>query len=328
MRKFIPIAAALTIVALFAAAILASGEVLSFSAPGVADSVDRAPADQAQPQDFAGAGSQFYYFGPDFMCQIFSDSTIGCFGSDTDNIVSNVPTETGFTNIDGGDTYACAFHQASRFNYCWGSINLRPTTSQPTATSEPTATPEPTATTVSGDDTTPEPSATSAPATTATPVPDPCRISLPSNSALPFTVTGSWSEDCEYPYELEDVADGDRYYKWIVFAVTNPMTSWIATLESEEDTVLVLWKWDAENEQWDFVEQNDDLAQGNTNSRIEWTPTQGSTYSLLMTTYPANTLGDFTLTIEEGASSGQSSMTDQRMEHPDLPANMPFERRQ
>ena len=101
MRKYIPLAAALAIIAVLAAAILANGEVFSFSAPGTSDSVDRAPADQSQPQDFAGAGSQFYYFGPDFLCQVFADTTIGCFGSDTHGIVSTVPTETGFTNIDG-----------------------------------------------------------------------------------------------------------------------------------------------------------------------------------------------------------------------------------
>ena len=161
MRKFIPMAAALAIIAVLASAILASGEVFSFSVPGTGDSADRTPANQSQPQDFAGAGSQFYYFGPDFMCQIFSDSTIGCFGSNTNNIVSNVPTETSFTNIDGGDTYACAYHQATQFNRCWGAITLRPTTSQPTATPEPTAIPEPTATALPPGATPPAATATS-----------------------------------------------------------------------------------------------------------------------------------------------------------------------
>ena len=76
MKRFISVAAALAIVLVVAAvAILASGEVLSFSAPGSDVSVGgRAPADQAQPQDFAGAGSQSYYFGPDFMCQIYTNT--------------------------------------------------------------------------------------------------------------------------------------------------------------------------------------------------------------------------------------------------------------
>ena len=113
MRKFIPLTAALALVALLAVTILASKNAFSFSTPGAGDSVDRAPANQSQPQDFAGAGSQFFYFGPDFMCQIYADSGIGCFGSDAHNVVSSVPSETGFTNIDGGGTYACAYHQAT-----------------------------------------------------------------------------------------------------------------------------------------------------------------------------------------------------------------------
>ena len=125
MKRFISVAAALAIVVVAAVAILASGEVLSFSAPGSDVSVgDRAPADQAQPQDYYGAAISHYYFGPDFMCQIYSDTTtIECFGSNTHGVVSSVPTETGFTFIDGGDTYACAFHRASGFNYCWGFDN-------------------------------------------------------------------------------------------------------------------------------------------------------------------------------------------------------------
>ena len=58
MRRFISVAAALAIVVVAAVAILASGEVLSFSTPGSDVSVgDRAPADQAQPQDYEGSGS-------------------------------------------------------------------------------------------------------------------------------------------------------------------------------------------------------------------------------------------------------------------------------
>ena len=109
MRKFIPVAAALAIVALLAVTILTSESIFSFYTPGTGDSADRAPADQAQPQDFTGAGSEAFYFGPDFMCLIYSDSSsIECFGSDANNVVSGVPVGTGFTQIDGGDTYACA----------------------------------------------------------------------------------------------------------------------------------------------------------------------------------------------------------------------------
>ena len=164
MKRFIPMAAAVAIVVVAAVAILASGEVLSFSAPGAGDSVlDIAPADQAQPRDFKGTGSPFYYFGPDFMCLIYSGTnSIECSGSDTNNVVSEVPVGTGFTQIDGGDTYACAYRQTDSFTYCWGSITRRPSTIQPTSTPESTATPEATATALPPG-VTPEPTATSEP---------------------------------------------------------------------------------------------------------------------------------------------------------------------
>ena len=82
--------------------------------------------------------------------------------------MSGVPTETGFTHLGGGDTYVCAFHEATRFNYCWGAINLKPTTTlnAPTSASAPTAT-------------------GMAMATTATPEPDPCRIVLAGFNDFP-----------------------------------------------------------------------------------------------------------------------------------------------
>ena len=118
MRKYIPIGAALAIVVLFAAAIFASGEVLSFSAPDDSNSVvERGPSDQAEPQDIDGWGSPYFYFGPNFMCLINSDSIVECFGSDAHNVVSGAPSGTGFSDIDGGDSYACAFHAPSSFTY-------------------------------------------------------------------------------------------------------------------------------------------------------------------------------------------------------------------
>ena len=91
---------------------------------------------------------------------------------------------------------------------------------------------------------------------------------------------------------------------------------------------MVLWEWNEEDDQWDFVEMNDDLVSGNTNSRIEWTPTQGQSYLLDLTTYTANTLGDFTLSITTGTASSQSSLGEQSIGHPDIQGGMPFERRQ
>ena len=329
MRRFISMAAALAIVVVAAVAILASGEVLSFSTPGSDVSVgDKAPADQAQPQDYYGEATRGFYFGPDFMCAIYSNTTtIECYGSNTHGVVSSTPQNAGFSFIDGGDTYACAYNQSENFHYCWGSITLRPSTTQPTATSEPTATPEATATALPPG-VTPEPTATSAPQATATPVPDPCRIVLPDSFILPLTQTGSWIEDCVYPFELENIADGDRYFRYALITASVATRSWVATLTSDEDTVLVLSEWNAETEEWDFIEQNDDLAQGNTNSRIEWTPVQGKSYALDLTTYNATTLGDFTLTVEAGTASGQSSGMEQNMGQSDLQGAVPFERRQ
>ncbi len=323
MRRYIPIAVALAVVVLLGAAIVASGEVLSFSVPGAGDSVvERVPAGQVEPQDFDGAGSQYYYFGPDFMCLIYSNSTVDCFGSNRYNVVSGAPTGTGFTNIDGGDTYACAFHQATRFTHCWGSINLRPRTTQPTAT----ATPVPTATaTTLPPGVTPEPTATA----TAGPASNSCELRTPAFFTLPLTLTGSWTDNCVLGVELENVAAGDRYYRWVAIVPSLANSSWIATLTSDQDTVLVLWEWNAITETLDLVEMNDDIVSGNTNSRIEWTPVVDKIYVFGLTTYNANTLGNFTFTLETGTASsqGQGSTGDQSTGHI-IESALPSERRQ
>ena len=330
MRKLLAFAAAIVIVAGLAFTMF-DRQVLSFSEPSNARVTNSMPPNQAQPQDFAGAGSQFYYFGPDFICQIFSDTTISCYGSDAHNVVSNTPSGTGFTNVDGGDTYACAFHQATRFNQCWGSITLSPPTIQPTATPEPTMTPEPTAPPLPPG-VTPEPTATSEPTATATPEPpDPCRISMPAGGTLPLTITGSWIDDCVSPVELEDVADGDRYYRYVRFNATGAAgvsETWTATLKSDEDTYMLLWRVIDDTEPWALLDRNDDMVEGNTNSRITWTVTQGETYVIDLTTYTAETLGDFTLTIEFGTGSSQNSTGQQNIRYSDDPNTVPTERRQ
>ena len=191
-------------------------------------------------------------------------------------------------------------------------------TSTPTATPEPTATPTPTTTA------TPEPTATPTPTATQEPTPevgsgtgadgesvasgsegeqdapgpDSCALNLPDD-ALPVTIEGSWSTECVYPHELDDVRDGDRYYRYVEFE-TPSGDSWAAALTSLEDTVLVLFEWDAGSESWALVEMNDDIQQDNTNSRIEWTSVAGQRYMLDVTTYEATTLGDFTLTLDGG----------------------------
>ena len=105
-----------------------------------------------------------------------------------------------------------------------------------------------------------------------------------------------------YPHELEDVKDGDRYYRYVELETLSG-DSWEAALESSEDTVLVLSVWDAASESWALVEMNDDIQQDNTNSRIEWTSVAGQSYLLDITTYEATTLGDFTLTLDAAAET-------------------------
>ncbi|MCY3638898.1 MAG: hypothetical protein OXG80_07350, partial [Chloroflexi bacterium] len=136
---------------------------------------------------------------------------------------------------------------------------------------------------------------------------------LPTGT-LPLTVTGSWIDDaeCVYPVELPNAASGDRYYRWVGFKATSASGDWTATLTSNEDTYMLLWEYDDDSAELTFVDENDDIVRGNTNSGITWTPTLGKSYLLDLTTYDANTLGDFTLTIEaassgtQGQSSGQS----------------------
>ena len=320
MRKFMPVTLAIALVAIAAVAILTSGRAMSFST-----SEDNSDT----PAPIYSSDSQtLFHFGPDFLCLIDDNGLIECLGSDTHGVVSEAPTRSGFTEISGGDSYACAYHADSEFDYCWGSIDRQPSDAppEPTPTEESAPTVEPTQDPVA----TEVPNATVEPIPTpeATPEPDPCELSLTDDLTLPVTLSGSWIEECGYPIELDDVAVGDRYYRWVIFEAAVVNSSWIATLESDEDTILILWQWDEEDEEWDFVEMNDDIVQGNTNSRIEWTPTQDQSYLLDLTTYTANTLGEFTLSITTGTANSQSSSDGQSIEQSDLSGAMPLERRQ
>lgn len=296
MKRYIPIAAALAVAVLLGAAIMASGEALSFSVPGTGDSVvERGPAGQVEPQDFDGAGSQYYYFGPDFMCLIYLDSTVDCFGSNRDNVVSGAPTGTGFTNIDGGDTYACAFHQATRFVHCWGSINLRPRTTQPTATPEPTSTPEPTATTlVPG--VTPEPTSTVEPIIRTA-----CHIPRSGSATYPLTLTGTWVDACTLDDGTPFIVDAWRQQG------TGSVT---ITASSPGDPNLFLFEVDESipvgNEGWTtLLAYNDDIDTdgGNYDAQIVHKLEDGKHYWVSVSPYVSSTRGDFTL-IYTSTNSG------------------------
>ena len=205
----------------------------------------------------------------------------------------------GFANANGHtgtNRYANAYGHARASRHA-----DRTATPEPTASPTPTATPEPT----------PTPTATVGSQAEASgsegeqdaPEPNACALRLPDgDGALPITIEGSWLEECVYPHELEDVKDGDRYYRYVEIETLSG-DSWEAALESSEDTVLVLSVWDAASESWALVEMNDDIQQDNTNSRIEWTSVAGQSYLLDITTYEATTLGDFTLTLAAAAET-------------------------
>ena len=81
------------------------------------------------------------HYGPNFACLLNAEGAIECLGSDIFGVVSGVPDANGFTEINGGDTYACAYNGTESFEYCWGGF-----TRQPATTPEPTVTPDPSAT--------------------------------------------------------------------------------------------------------------------------------------------------------------------------------------
>ena len=302
MRRYIPIAAALAVVVLLGAAIVASGEVLSFSVPGAGDSVvERAPADQSQPQDFGGSGSQFHYFGPDFMCLIYVDTnSIECFGSDANNVVSGVPAGTGFTQIDGGETYACAHRQTDRFTYCWGSISRLPSVAQPTATptEEATSTPEATATELPPG-VTPEPTATVEPTATATATPEPltrtvCHIPRSGSAFYPLTLTGTWVDAC--------TLDSGVPYIWDEWRQQGTGSVTI-TARSAGDPNLTLYEIDDSITPGDpgwvtFLAENDDIdtAGGNYDAQIVHNLEDGKHYWVSVKPYLNSSRDSFTLT--------------------------------
>ena len=305
MKRFISVAAALAIVVVAAVAILASGEVLSFSAPGSDVSVgDRAPADQAQPQDFGGSGSQYYYFGPDFMCLVYSTGRIECFGSNTHNVVSGVPSGTGFTTVDGGDTYACALNEAESFTYCWGSITRRPSTTQPTATAEPTATPEATATALPPG-VTPEPTATSEPQPVATPTLEPltrtvCHIPRSGSATYPLTLTGTWVSAC--------TLDDGTPYIWDTWRQQGSGSVTI-TASSTGDPNLLLFEIDDSipigDDGWvTLLASNDDIDTdgGNYDAQIVHNLEDGKHYWVSVKPYENSSRASFTLTYTSSAS--------------------------
>lgn len=181
-----------------------------------------------------------------------------------------------------------------------------PSTPVPTPTIPPTATPPP--------DNTPEPSPTSVPTVepTATPTPSPCELITEETFTFPLTKNSSWitNTECLVDWNLNNINDdsyplGNRYVRSATFFPFSD-TTLTAQTDSETDTVLLLWEWNAQEREWKFLKINDDIENGNTNSIIRWSASANQFYNVSVTTYQPETLGDFTLTITSGNATTQS----------------------
>ena len=60
------------------------------------------------------------HYGPNFVCLLNAAGAIECLGSDIFGVVSSVPDVNGFTEINGGDTYACAYNETESFRLLLG----------------------------------------------------------------------------------------------------------------------------------------------------------------------------------------------------------------
>ena len=110
------------------------------------------------------------------------------------------------------------------------------------------------------------------------------------------TTSGTWGDDCQ------SMVTGRGYARYYTFTLAQESAVTI-TLESEEDTFLLLWSGEARS--GTPLHYNDDIEGGgvNLNSRISETLAAGA-YTIEATTYAADQAGTFTLTI-----SGLSGVT-------------------
>ena len=115
------------------------------------------------------------------------------------------------------------------------------------------------------------------------PTDDPCRQTLSGAGAS----IGMWASDCDSASKLGSYA---RYY---TFTLTEASEVTI-TLESDTDPYLYLREGEAKS--GDVLHENDDVAPGDTNSRIQVTLVAG-TYTIEATTYGVGETGSFTLTV-------------------------------
>ena len=90
---------------------------------------DRSPETQwyiDEDQDGYGVPSTLFWneadglsAGPRHSCSLLSDQTIGCWGDDSDGVVSDVPDSDYYDRVASGDNFACASNNKS-FITCWG----------------------------------------------------------------------------------------------------------------------------------------------------------------------------------------------------------------
>ena len=102
------------------------------------------------------------------------------------------------------------------------------------------------------------------------------------------TIIGDWDEDA-----CASGVPGRGYARYFSFTVAQASEVTI-TLESEVDTYLYLRT--GQDRSGEPLHENDDLASGNTNSRIQETLEAGA-YTIEATTYNAGSTGSFTLTV-------------------------------
>ena len=119
---------------------------------------------------------------------------------------------------------------------------------------------------------------------------DPASLSLPASG-----VAGTWSDDCE------SSVSGRGYARYYSFTLSESAEVTI-DLESSVDTYLYLREGSATS--GTALHSNDDIENGNLNSRIVATLSAGS-YTIEATTYAEATSGSFTLRVS-GAGGGHT----------------------
>ena len=132
-------------------------------------------------------------------------------------------------------------------------------------------------------------------AASAPPPADPCVTPLGALTAA-TTRTGAWSSDCD------SSSRGGSHAHFYSFTL-DTVTTVTIELTSDVDTYLFLLQGAGRDGAVSY--QNDDVAVGNTNSRIAETLSAG-TYTIEAATYSSGTTGDFTLAIT-GSTGGATA---------------------